>query len=209
MATKVIDVNTCDDCEADDLHEVLAPHQYVLSINGGPFKRLDFCAPCDRAVGRLLKLYEEQGEELKIAAGPEPEDKPPTRTVTARRKPQELEQAPLTAETAPEETAAPVAKAKKRGQFIICTEPHPSNGGKSLKIEYGNRATHTKACHPGMEIHDIEWGDPDKILRAPCTSHAACMRTGLAFTGGTGAATHVRNSTLPRIDQNETADDRN
>lgn len=194
MATKVIDVSTCDDCEADDLHEVPAPHHHVISINGGPFKRLDLCAPSDRTVmGRLLRLYEEHGAELM----PEPKEEPaPKKPVAAPRKskkskkPKELEQAPPVKEEEPREK-----------QRIICMEPHRSNGGLPLEIEYKNRTSHIERCHPEKKIWEIEWHDPDEILKFPCTVHEECRTfPPLAFTTPQGLSSHKHGSPLHRTD---------
>jgi hypothetical protein len=195
MATKVIDVSTCDDCGADDLHEVPAPHHHVISINGGPFKRLDFCAPSDRAVmGRLLRLYEEQGAELTLElAKEEPPKKAlaaPARKQKERKKQEELEQAP------PAEDEAPVKEER-----VICMEHHKSNGGMPLEIQYKKRSAHIDKCHPEKKIWEIEWHDPDKILQFPCTVHKECEQfPPLAFTTPQGLSSHKHSSPLHRTD---------
>ncbi len=191
MAVKVIHGHTCDDCEALDLYEVPAPHQHVISIDGGPFKQLDFCAPSDRAVmDRIVKLYEERGRELE----PKPKEEPvKTKPVTPRQKPKELEKAPASVE---HQAEGPPAR-------VWCPKPHSTEHGAGKFVDYKTRGHHAQKVHNGAEVWDIAWMDPHNILKVPCTSHAKCKETNLAFPNAQGLATHKFKCPLPRIDQGD------
>lgn len=206
MAVKVTHDHTCDDCEHDRLYDVSAPHQHVLSINGGPFKQLDFCSPSDRVVmSRLIELYEERGRELT----PEPKEQPAPPAKAKRRKPvaaRKPKAIPAPAQ-APEEQKHQEEKeddkppeAKKR-LTIWCPEPHKSKGDRGMRVAYEDRNSHADMCHDGAKLWDISWEDPDGIITAYCTSHAECMKAGIGFTSETGLRIHVRTSPLSRIDQ--------
>jgi hypothetical protein len=211
MAEKVTHSRTCDDCEDDGLPDVEAPRQYAISINGAPFKLLDFCIPSDRAVmSRLVKLYEERGVELPPK--PAPEEKPARKSVTSQRKPKEL--------TAPAQSKEPAAKKPSREKktderirqhitkdddkrargAVWCPKEHPQKNGAGSYVVYANRPSHAEQCHKGAKVWDIKWEDPDGILTVPCTSHAECLNTGLLFKNKAGLTTHINTCALPRID---------
>lgn len=187
MALKIIHGHTCDDCAADD-PEVPAPHSYVLSINGAPFKQLDFCAPSDRAVmRRLVELYEERGHEPPELKQPKPEPEPEAKAATTQRKPKELERAPKQKPSA----------SKSKGPQIWCPLEHgPEGTGKF--VVYKSRVPHAETH--GLHVWDIAWKDVHGILEAPCTAHQKCMDTGLMFLNQQGVYTHINKCPLPRID---------
>lgn len=222
MATKVIHGHSCDDCWVDHLHEVDAEEHHVISIDGGPHKRFDFCSPSERAVmGRILRLYYECGDDLE-------------QTQQASRS-TELPASQEERQTAEEASPTPVARKRRTGksakalsakgkesggvpapmqeplpsdqaaakprQYIWCPEPHKSKGGKGMRVAYGDRNSHADMCHEGARMWDIPWEDPDGIIEVYCTSHAECMKSGIGFTGATGLRGHVRTSPLSHIDQ--------
>lgn len=193
MAVKIIHGHTCDDCEEQDLSEVPAPHSHVMSIDGRPFKQLDFCSPSERAVmGRLLQLYEERGRELE----PEPKEEPAKETVTTRRaEPKELEQKkPKEMEQAPSKKAS--ASKSERLQ-IWCPLEHDAEGQGKF-VSYKTRVPHAR--RHGLEIWQIEWKDVHEILKASCQAHAECVKTNLAFLNQAGVHTHINKVALQRID---------
>lgn len=186
MAVKIVQGHTCDDCAEDDL-DVPALRSYAISIDGRPFKQLDFCGPSDRAVmSRLIQLYEERGAELP----PKPEKKPVKKAAVTRKEPKELERAP--------EQKPPVSKekeTKKDPDTVWCPLPHGKEGaGKA--IAYRHRPGHAVDVH-GLEPWEIKWDDPHGILKVPCTAHAECRKTGLAYRNDHGVWLHVQKCRLP------------
>lgn len=211
MATKIVHGHTCDDCEDAHLYDVVAEQHYVIAINDGPYKRFDFCSPSERAVmGRILQLYRKGGEELEktqetphgaeLPAIPEgaraTEDTPPAPAAKKRRTGKATK-----ALTAPAQEPLPSDQpAAKPRQYVWCPEPHPSKKGAGTRVPYGDRNSHADMCHDHARLWDIEWGDPDGIIKVHCTAHAECVKRNIGFTTEVGLGAHIRATTLPRID---------
>lgn len=189
MAVKVIHGHTCDDCAADDL-DVPAPHSHVISIDGRPFKQLDFCNPSHRAIMRpLLKLYEEQGHEPPELKQPKAVEVPARETATVRREPKETKRVP-----------AQKSSTGKPGTLEVwCPLPHGKRKVGKF-VTYKSRVAHAET-HDGANVWDIEWKDPHGILTAPCTTHQKCMDKNLMFQNQQGVYTHIAKCPLPRIDR--------
>lgn len=216
MAQKVIQSHTCDDCEDHEDYDVPAPHQHVLSINGGPFKQLDFCGPSDRAVmRRVIELYEKRGAELPLPPQ-EPRSIEPQVVPEERQAAEEVPPPPTAKKSPPKKAAvrpspkqsSPKAPAKKTPAKspkpkIWCPLPHKSQHGAGMRVAYDDRNSHADMCHHGAKLWDITWEDPDGIITVYCTSHAECMAKGIGFMEERGLRIHVRTSPLQRIDLNE------
>lgn len=197
MAQKVVFLDTCDPCDHLGLPDRQADGPtHTLSLDGGPLKEFQFCARCEIAFAPLLAVLREHGQEVepKVEAPPGAVEKPKAVSRPKKKKPKELE-------------APSKQKAEEPEVFIICPLDHPSAGGGPLKMKYANRNGHTGQVHPELQQWDIVWGDPDNALVARCTSHAECMKTGLAFTTTHGLGIHKRNCPLPRIDTLESGSD--
>lgn len=185
MAKDVRFITTCDPCDHDGMSGVPAVATRVLSINGGPQKEIDLCARDEMSFKRLFQTYAEHGREASSKEPAVPKRAKPSAIAAPKAK--ELEKPPPATEEGPPDK-------------VWCPLPHNSENGKGKFITYKSRGQHAKQTHDGAQVWDIEWMDPHKILTDPCTVHAECMETGLAFESAHGLSTHIAKCPLPRID---------
>lgn len=204
MATKIVHGHTCDDCERAHIYDVVAEQHHVISIDGGPYKRFDFCSPSERLVmGHILQLYQEGGEDLEQAQQASHSDglqaAPEERQITeealpvpaARKRPPKKN-----AKALPSKAANPAAEGAP--MQVWCTRPHGQAGAGKF-VSYKSRVSHAET-HDGANIWDIIWKDVHGILKTPCTTHQECLDVGLTFLNQQGVYTHISKCPLPRID---------
>lgn len=184
MAQDIQVITTCDPCDLHDIRGVTAVASHVLAIDGGPLKQIDVCARDEALFQEFLRIYTVSGREMETAAASAPARKRKAKAVeTSQQK--ELEEAPVSQP----DTKPAAKKPAKEKLFVLCPLPHPSTGGGPMRVEYSNRGTHAPMVHDGAHVWDIEWQDPDGILKAFCTEHAAC--NGIGFTSKAGLSQHI------------------
>lgn len=205
MATKIVEEHTCDDCEEAHLDDVHAHHHHVLSLDGGPYRQLDFCSPSERAVmERLIHLYHEHGRDLERPQQTPPVTEPPAALEEERQAIEKAPPAPADDTRPPKKPAK--TKAPKAVQppleappmQVWCPLPHGPDGQGKF-VTYKQRGMHAEKVH-GLNVWDVAWKDIHGILEAPCTSHRTCMDNGLMFPNQQGVYTHIAKCPLPRID---------
>lgn len=195
MASRVSIAATCDACALSGQPPADSAESHTISIDGGPLKNIDLCAADARNFGFFLAVYRQEGQEPPSA---ETEQR---LTTKAKKKAHKavVSQERLELVVAPEPAAEP-EKAQTSKLTIVCPHNHPASGGGSKLVNYVNRSAHAKMVHD-REAYEIVWGDPDRILKVPCTSHKECLAVGLRFTSQVGLRTHTRASPLELIDK--------
>lgn len=203
MAQDIQIKKTCDPCDHDGYRNIDAVDTVRLAINDGPSKDIDVCARDKEGFRRLLTIYDEYGQPVETRK-PAPVRELPA----AKEEPKKAIEAPKPKKDtkAGKKRAARNTKAESGTELtVICPLPHPSKNGQPQRVVYSTRGTHTKQCHPGVNYWDVKWGDPDGILKYPCTAHKECVASGLSFTTNTGLVQHKRSSLqLTLIDPEET-----
>lgn len=180
MAQDIKVTTTCDPCDLHDLRGVTAVATHVLAIDGGPLKKIDVCARDEVLFQDFLHLYTVSGRE-----------EPTTPPAPAKKRQAKAVEAPQQKELGTAPASQPDAKKKpvKEKVHVLCPLPHPSTGGTPMRVDYSNRSTHAQMVHNGAHVWEIKWEDPDGILKAFCTEHAAC--NGIGFTKKAGLSQHI------------------
>lgn len=191
MARDTRIIATCDPCDQDGYPNVMAIASHIISLDGKGEREIDVCVRDEVLFQRLAHVYEQAGRPVRP-----PEKAPAKKKAKAVRttKPKELE-AP-----APEEPPKPPTEPMPK-QYLLCPLPHGQDGAPK-RIEYTSRGGHADMVH-GLKLWEIEWEDPDRILKFTCPSHAECVKKGVGFTTKKGVGQHVRSCPLPRIDQGD------
>lgn len=175
-------IDFCDWCRYLGIEDVIAVVTHVIGVPPQTPRKYDLCERCDRVLTPVIDFLHAEGREI------EPQQPKRTRAAAADTS------------TAKELEKVTPADTEKPHHKIWCPLPHDSDQGGGKFIAYKTRGQHAKAMHNGLQVWDIEWMDPHKILVVPCTSHAACKEKGVAFTSRTGRATHITKCPLPRLD---------
>lgn len=183
MARGIRYIDFCDWCRYLGIEEVIATITHVIAVPPQMPREYDLCERCDRVLAPVIDFLHAEGKEVEPPQSPR---RPKTAAVDMP-KAKELEEAASTAE----EESIPK---------IWCPLPHESERGMGKFITYKTRGQHVKHVHDGLQIWDIEWMDPHKIMQVPCTSHAACKEKGVSFMNQHGLTTHVTKCPLPRLD---------
>lgn len=188
MAKDIKWIEVCDPCNQHHIPNAEASEKHVIAIDGRPAMEVDVC-PRDEAIFQeFVRLFVDCGREIPP---PVQEAAPPKKKAKAVKaaKPKELE--PPAAEQAPD------SKPPKAKLQLVCPLAHPSEGGGKRRVSYVDRSSHTDQCHNGMKAWEIEWEDPDGILKVFCTE-GSCKRYG--FTSERGFTQHVRSMHNPPAD---------
>lgn len=199
MVRKLIVHDLCDDCDFHELPAVPAVVEKVVTIDGGPPRRVLLCPRCAVTWQTFIDVYKERGQEVEPASFSGPSRKKPKAVKAA--KPKELDQAPAEQEPAEE----PDARLKDTRR-VRCPLPHPSTQGGPLDVTYSSRGTHAKMLHQ-RHVWEIKWEDPQNILTAFCTEHDFCHNVG--FTSKQGLKQHIvflRNNPPPQAGSQEESD---
>lgn len=192
MVQKLIEQNICDLCDHLEMSNIPGVVTHFIKLDDGPLKRYDHCEHSERMLGWVLNYLREHGQEVPPPL-PAPAKPQKAKAAAGAPKTKELEKKPATAEEPP-------AK-------VWCPLPHEQEHGAGKFVTYKGRGQHAKSVHNRLEVWDIEWMDPHKILKVPCTAHEKCMKTGLAFESEHGLATHIIKCPLPRIDTTDDTPD--
>jgi hypothetical protein len=149
----------------------------------------------DDLVGQLKPLSDlyERGRDLP----PPPTNHKKKAEVTPAPKPEPLPEP----EPASEVAEAPKKKTGTAALTIVCPREHSAHGGGPMRVSYTGRTSHADKVHNGAKVWEINWGDPDDILRVSCTHHQECIDGKLKFPSEWAVRTHVQKMTdMKRID---------
>lgn len=180
MVRRLITQDLCDGCLFLQLPPAEAVTEHIAVIDGGPLRRVMFCAHCAKAPLPFITIYTEYGQDVEISPSPPQRAGRSTKKSKAVKasKPKELENTHST-------DSEPTAKKQ-----IVCPLPHASAQGGPLRVTYAGRVTHA-GTHDGAKVWDIAWQDPDGILTAFCTEHEMCVKNNVGFTSQRGVNQHI------------------
>jgi hypothetical protein len=201
MAQDIQIKTTCDPCDHDGYRNIDAVDTVRVTINGGPLKDIDVCARDKEGFRRLLAIYDEYGQPVETRKSA------PVRELPAvKEEPKAIEAPKPKKDTkAGKKRAGKNTKAESGTELtVICPLPHPSKNGEPQRVVYSTRNTHVKQCHPGVNFCEVKWGDPDGILKFPCTAHKECVASGMSFKSAAGLTQHMRSIQLTPADPEET-----
>jgi hypothetical protein len=196
MVRRLVTQDLCDDCSYHELPEASAVVELQLAINGDKLRRVQLCPRCAIIWQPLVEVYQKMGQNIDV----KPVEAPVKRSAAKQVKEPGAKELASSAKPA-EKTAT-----KKRGPGrpklqIVCPLPHPTQGGGKQTIAYNDRNSHVDQCHHGYKPYEVEWEDPNRILKVFCTE-PPCKRLG--FTSDRGLAQHAR---MHRSPKTLTADD--